>query len=202
MNKNSLLLSAVCAATLLTAQNTSRIELEWNCRNDVSVPREVAIDRIKLDKLAGIPQDRAIEVVAVTATGEVNTQAVALAGNTPGKEILRFNVPEKTHTLYARVAEGKTKTACSKTQDNILAGAFDNLKQWNYSPSQIKIYRSGDNLRLDVNKLNWCAAKYFQTLPDGYAGTSGAAGERDAGCHFLPSGRNAQLLLPLAVASA
>ena len=97
MKKYCLFLSALCASAAFAATNT--IELEWNCRNDVSIPREIAIDRTKLDKLAGIPQDSALEVIALTPTGEMNTNAITLAGNTPGKDILRFTVPVQSIQL-------------------------------------------------------------------------------------------------------
>ena len=169
MKRYCLFLSALCAATVFAAPIT--IDLEWNCRNDVSIPREIAIDRTKLDKLAGIPQDSALEVIAVTPTGEMNTNAITLAGNTPGKDILRFTVPEKTYKLYARVTGSKKKIACANSSDNIVAGILETTKNWKYNPKYFKVYRSGKNLRIDMHQLGWTEVFYTQDLPEGFAGT-------------------------------
>ena len=169
MKRYCLFLSVLCASAAFAAANN--IELEWNCRNDVSTPREVAIDRAKLDKLAGIPQDSAIEVIAATPAGEKNTNAVTFSGNVPGRDILRFTVPEKTYKLYAKVSNTAKKTSCSNSTDNLVAGILENPQKWSFDKKSIKVYRSGKNLRIDTIRFGGCEAVYYQDLPAGYAGT-------------------------------
>ena len=116
MKKNNFFLSAAVSAfaTLqLAAAPANSIELEWCCKNDTSLPYEIALDRTKLAKLAGIPQNSAIKAVAVTADGEKELDTKIIPGNTEGKELLRFTVPAGTDKLYAKV-EKEEKSGFTK----------------------------------------------------------------------------------------
>ena len=174
MRKRQFILTAVLALSALSGYGGSKpvtFDLEWNCKNDVALPYEIAIDRAKLDKMAGISTDAAIEVVAVTPQGEKNTGAVIIPGNTGNKDVLRFSVPAGTSKLYAKVSGGKKRAACVNSTDNIVAGALTSPAKWNPGSSGAKIYNSGKNLRIDVGRFNWSDVKYTAQLPEGYAGT-------------------------------
>ena len=174
MRKRQFILTAVLALSALSGYGGSKpvtFDLEWNCKNDVALPYEIAIDRAKLDKMAGISTDAAIEVVAVTPQGEKNTGAVIIPGNTENKDVLRFSVPAGTSKLYAKVSGGKKRAACVNSTDNIVAGALTSPAKWNPGSSGAKIYNSGKNLRIDVGRFNWSDVKYTAQLPEGYAGT-------------------------------
>ena len=164
-------LGVFAAFQLTAAEPENSFALEWNCKNDTSIPYEVALDRAKLNKVAGIPQNYAIKAVAVTSDGEKELDTTIIPGNTAGKEILRFTVPTGTGKLYAKVENSEKKFACINTSDNIFAGALQNAKKWKASASDTKFCTSGKNLLIDVKKIGTTTAKYAVNLPDGYAGT-------------------------------
>ena len=95
-------LSAVLTAALICSATAKDIPLEWNCRYDNSIPRETVIDRSKLDKLAGISKDAALEVYAVSSKGENRLETKVFDSNVKDVEMLRFTVPAGTEKLIAR----------------------------------------------------------------------------------------------------
>ena len=156
---------------LAAAESANSFALEWNCKNNTSIPYEIALDRAKLDKLAGIPQNASIKAVAVTSDGEKELDTKIIPGNTEGKELLRFTVPAGTGKLYAKVEDSDKKLSCVNTSDNLFAGALQDAKKWKSSVSSTKISTSGKNLLIDVNHIGSSTTKYMVDLPDEYAGT-------------------------------
>ena len=175
MKKNNFFLSAAVSAfaTLqLAAAPANSIELEWCCKNDTSLPYEIALDRTKLAKLAGIPQNSAIKAVAVTADGEKELDTKIIPGNTEGKELLRFTVPAGTDKLYAKVEKEEKKYSCVNSADNLFAGALQNTAKWQKTTSSTKITTDGKKLLISVNAWGSTTVKCVADLPAGYAGTS------------------------------
>ena len=174
MRDNKLFLSAALglfSALPLAAVPANSFELEWNCKNDTTLPYEIVIDRVKLDKLAGIPQNSAIKAVAVVKNEEKDVETKLIPGNTSGKEILRLIVPAGTEKLYAAVCEKEKTLCCVNTVDNLLAGALNDTKNWKASDGSTKFFTSGKKLNIDVNIFGNSTARYFVDLPEGYAGT-------------------------------
>ena len=175
MNKK-LLFSPVAVLTLFSAfsaaaAQTQKFDLEWNCKNDTTIPYEISIDRIKLDKLAGIPQNAAIKAVAVTADGDKEIDTKIIPGNSKGEDVLRFTVPAGTKKLYAVAGSSEKKLSCINTTDNIAEGALNEADKWKKSIPEIKFYSSDNKLNIEVNKFDRSTAKYVIDLPEGYAGT-------------------------------
>ena len=164
-------LGLLSALNLAAAEPANSFALEWNCKNDISIPYEIAIDRTKLDKLAGIPQNASIKAVAVTFAGEQELDTKIIPGNTAGKELLRFTVPAGTGKLYAKVEKSDKKLSCVNTSDNLFAGALLNAKKWKSSASDTKICTVEKKLHIDVNHIGYSTTKYMVDLPAEYAGT-------------------------------
>ncbi len=170
---------AAGALSLLTvfsaaAKPANSIELEWNSRNNTSFPYEVAIDRAKLDKLAGIPQGNTLQAVAVTPDGEKELDTQLISGNAAGKEILRFTVPAGTDKLYAVVKDAPKKAVCVNTSDNLFDGALKSAAKWKKSRNSIKITSKDNKITIEVKSFGGSNVKYFADLPAGYAGTPAA----------------------------
>ena len=106
-------LSAVLTAALICSATAKDVPLEWNCRYDNSIPRETVIDRSKLDKLAGISKDAALEVYAVSSKGENRLETKVFDSNVKDVEMLRFTVPAGTEKLIARSTDKKVAKSCS-----------------------------------------------------------------------------------------
>ena len=143
MKFTSFMLSAVLgcfAYSLLAAEKPANsFDLEWSCKNDTSLPYEIAIDRAKLDKLAGIPQNADIQVVAVTANGDKQVDTKIIKGNASGKDILRLTVPAGTKKIYAVVKNSDKKFVCINSTDNLFDGALKNPSKWTKNRSSINI---------------------------------------------------------------
>lgn len=178
MKFNSFMLSAAlgCFASfqLAAAKPANSFDLEWSCKNDTSLPYEIAIDRAKLDKLAGIPQNADIQVVAVTANGDKQVDTKIIKGNASGKDILRLTVPAGTKKLYAVVKNSDKKFVCINSTDNLFDGALKNPSKWTKNRSSINISSDGNKIIIKANEFGWSTAKYFVDLPAGYAGTPAA----------------------------
>ncbi|MBO5900212.1 MAG: hypothetical protein J6Q80_05700, partial [Lentisphaeria bacterium] len=119
MEKKLSLSAALCVISAIAAAAT--IPLEWNQRFTTSAPYEVVIDRSKLDKLAGVSADSALEVFAVSGKGETKLDVKVLNHNRKDVEALRFTVPAGTVKLYDKSTIGKTVKSCINATDNVFA---------------------------------------------------------------------------------
>ena len=163
-------LSAVLTAALICSATAKDIPLEWSCRYDNSIPRETVIDRSKLDKLAGISKDAALEVYAVSSKGETRLETKVLDSNVKDVEMLRFTVPAGTEKLIARSTDKKVVKSCANETDNIFAGALKTPKKW-YSAKAVTAKSTANGIVFKVSNHGHYSVKYFVNLPEGYAGT-------------------------------
>ena len=159
-----LLTALTCAAT------AKEVPLEWNCRYDNTVPRETVINRSKLDKLAGISKDAALDVYAVTDKGEIKLDTKVLDSNVDSVEMLRFTVPAGTRKLFARCSDRKVEKSCANNTDNVFADALKNTSKW-HKAAAVSVRKSDNGVVFKINKHGHYAVKYIAVLPEGYAGT-------------------------------
>ncbi|MBQ7396740.1 MAG: hypothetical protein IJW08_09390 [Lentisphaeria bacterium] len=163
---SSLIVSAL-AGTAFAAAND--IPLEWNPRFDPSLPCETVIDRAKLDKLAGIDKNSALDVYAVSGGKETKLDVTVIDTNRKDVETLRMTVPAGTEKLVARKRDKKTVKKCANAADNLFAGALKSPAKWKM-PKEVSAKLSKNGMVFKVNKHGNYVIKYFVTLPEGYAG--------------------------------
>ena len=164
---SSAVFAGIFAASLSAAND---IPLEWNLRFDTNLPFETTINRAKLDKLAGISKDAALDIYAIGKDGEKKLDVTVINSNVPDVETLRFTVPAGTSSLVGRKSDKAAKKSCVNTVDNLFAGALENAKNWKKSDS-VSIKAVKDGLNFKVKKNGSHIVRYFVDLPAGYAGT-------------------------------
>ncbi|MBQ4314858.1 MAG: hypothetical protein IJC21_05400, partial [Lentisphaeria bacterium] len=167
MDKKLSVSMVLCALSAVAAAAT--IPLEWNQRFASAEPYEVVIDRSKLDKLAGIAPDSALEVFAVSGKGETKLETKVLSHNRKDVEALRFTVPAGTVKLYAKTSDAKSVKSCANATDNIFAGALKSAKNWR-GPRAVSVSATKNGILLKAKSHGRFNLKYVVTLPDGYAG--------------------------------
>ncbi|MBO5991295.1 MAG: hypothetical protein J6R00_06580, partial [Lentisphaeria bacterium] len=164
----SVFIAAASAGTLFAAAND--IPLEWNPRFDTTLSYETVLDRNKLEKLAGVGKDQAIEVFAVSKKGETKLDTAILDSNVKGVETLRFKVPAGTVRLIGRAGSAKVKKSCANSTDNLFAGALKSTSKWSV-PKNTAAKVTANGVSFKIKSHGTSIVKYFVTLPAGYAGT-------------------------------
>ena len=164
----SIFITAASSGTLFAAAND--IPLEWNPRFDTTLSYETVLDRNKLEKLAGIGKDQAIEVFAVSKKGETKLDTAILDSNVKGVETLRFKVHAGTVRLIGRAGSAKVKKSCANSTDNLFAGALKSTSKWSV-PKNTAAKVTANGVSFKIKSHGTSTVKYFVTLPAGYAGT-------------------------------
>ncbi len=157
----------LCALSAMAAAAT--IPLEWNQRFASPAPYEVVIDRSKLDQLAGIATDTALDIYAVSAQGETKLDTKVFDHNRKSVEALRFTVPAGTVKLYAKTSDSKTVKSCVNATDNVFAGALKTPEKWR-SSKKVSISGTKNGILLKAKTHDRHFVKYRVNLPQGFAG--------------------------------
>lgn len=122
-------------------------DLEWDPSWDVSVPWEVTIDRMKLEKRAGCDRLRAFGVYAHTPNGERRLEVATLKSKMKSNEyILRFRVPSGTTRLMCAFNEPERfRVGDAAEVDNLFAGALrtGGLVRWTSDDAISRAWRAG-----------------------------------------------------------
>ncbi len=133
---------AVLLCGALAAGCAAAFPLEWNPTYDVSVPREVEVQPVKLLR-DGIMKEG--DGFKVFADGQA-LATTALEGKAPGSVRLRFSVPAGTKTLTCEpCADGAKAGGCAEAA-NLFAGAVSSPGRWTFDGG--KVEPAGGNLLL------------------------------------------------------
>ena len=165
MSKKLFALLAVLAGAFLSVARS--FDLEWNVTYDTSVPYEVEISPLKLERLAGVAKGAALGVKADGAAIPVSM----FKGRAPGSVRLRFMVPAGTKKLSCEAHSTAQGTLSATIPDNLFAGVLtaDGLSRWQV-PKTIKATSMADGILFEATKYGEATVSCTVDLPPALAG--------------------------------
>ena len=157
----------VVAAAMMSAMAANTMDLEWNERYDTSVPYEVELNPVKLEKLAGVAKGSGFVVKADGRELEV----MAFAGKAPNTIDLRFGVPAGAKRLTCEAGEGVLELVDSSQVDNLFAGALEavNVRKWNV-PGDVKAMPEKGGILFSGTSFTSRTVSYTVDMPERLAG--------------------------------